>query len=200
MRSTTHRGTGRRAFALCLVGAPLLLGCAGGREGSKEASQPGFSLPVSAKGSAPMHEPADGETNGAETGFCSKLSRDEIEAAFGRAVSFGTSPSRQDENMCVYSIENDGGMRQFAFGKRRIEDLENIERNYRDSSTPFEPIEGLGMEAFLVNEAQLEIRIDEASAVTLAATILVFGAEPPVGKEQVRAGLIELGRKLIGRL
>ncbi len=188
-------------MAGCLVAAVVLTTCAAGDGASEEASAPRFSAPIARPDSAAATSAGETEATGDELSFCSKLSLAEIEAAFGNEVSFGSRPSRDESNFCVYANEDATGLSTFQFAARRdMEEYRMAREQHEGAGGPIEPIEGIGVEAHLFDGSQLEIRLNETEAITLVVGVMVFGAEPPLDEAEKRSGLIELGRKLIARL
>jgi len=66
------------------------------------------------------------------------------------------------------------------------------------SSIDFEYIEGLGAEAFLINGAQLAINVGDGRYLNLSVQLITMDGLP-LPKEDIGAGLQDLGRKVLDR-
>jgi hypothetical protein len=67
-------------------------------------------------------------------------------------------------------------------------------------SVKFEYLDGLGAEAFIVNEAQLGIRVGDGRFLKASVQLIAIGEALPIENEAVREGLIELGGLMLERI
>ena len=199
-RSGTNDRNRRRAYAwlaIYLVGVAGAVACGG--TDTAPAAEPVTEPTAEPGASAASTSTSQGDP--ASDDFCNRLSLAEIRAAFGNKLAIGDEPSRSDARICSYSVEDAQGLRTFQFSQRSsIEEYETAKQQFERLNMKVERMEGIGLEAFLVNDAQLEIRASESTAVTLLTQIQVFGGEPPLNAEEIRAGLVALGEMLLTRL
>jgi len=66
----------------------------------------------------------------------------------------------------------------------------------KQKSMKFEYLEGLGQQAFIINNAQLCVLVNETSAYMVRAQIITMGEELPVTQEELKAGLIKIATEL----
>ncbi|MEE4175378.1 MAG: hypothetical protein V2I57_14090 [Xanthomonadales bacterium] len=182
---------------LSLVFAALALVACGGDEPSTTAEGvPGDT--VAAKSPAA----ADRGKSAAPEGHCALISTEEIEAAFPMALKLGKPRviGRVDNPTHACEVQlGIGEVGQLTFGTT-TEGLYNEYAKYlQQSSTTSRQVEGLGEDAFLLNNAQLLVRRADGQFLNVAVNLLVFG-ELPLTQEQMGDAVIELGTMLDERL
>ena len=137
-------------------------------------------------------------------GICNLLTADEIVVAFGGKLEFGppdlhgkgNSPNQTCERLIKAGI--DGNHLQFGTTNEGM--YLEYKKYEQMSSVKFEYLEGLGVEAFILNDAQIAIRVGDGRFVKTAVQLITFGEESPIDNAAVRAGVIELGGLLLERI
>jgi hypothetical protein len=144
------------------------------------------------------------ESTRTDSGICDLLTEDEIVAAFGGRLEFGPpdlhgkgdSPYQTCERPIRAGI--DGNHLQFG---TTTEGMYLEYKKYEQmSSVKFEYLEGLGAEAFILNEAQIGIRVGDGRFLKASVQLISFGEESPIDGAALRAGLIELGGLMLERI
>ena len=166
--------------------------------GCSKPEAPPTEAPTSAPGAvagAAASKPA-----AATVGDCDLLTREEIERAFGGTLTIRSTSGRGGRGSgCTVTMEQGEASElvlqvgdRAAFEMRRDSFLSQ-------TSIPCEAID-LGVEAYLVNGAQV-IAIDAGGrSVSLGLTLFVFGEPMPVERDAVAAGVKELAAKVFERL
>jgi hypothetical protein len=67
---------------------------------------------------------------------------------------------------------------------------------YADQGVPFRTVEGLGVDAFLINHAELLVRRADDSVTTVAMQAFFLEREAP-SAEVIERGLLEVGRAVL---
>lgn len=136
--------------------------------------------------------PAQAET------LCTLLTPDEIEAAFNGAIQVVVESDRA--RLCRYGVVEHEG--QLLLQRMDAQTYHGRKSMYSSGSYgDIEPVSiaGLGVDAYSMGDAQVEVQVDENEAFNLALTLLTRG-EPPFTPEQGRAALVELAGTAAGRL
>jgi hypothetical protein len=176
---------------ICAIAS--LWGCSKPEAPSAEA---GASAAVAPASSA---EPAKTAAKTA-TGDCDLLSQAEIEQAFGGALTVrGTSGRGERGGGCTVTLaQGEHSELVFQVGDRAVFEMRRDDARSQ-SGIPVEPID-IGVEAYLLNRAQV-IAIDaEGRSISLGLTLLVFGGPMPIEADAVATGVRELAEKALARL
>jgi hypothetical protein len=171
------------------AGALLLLGlgmtaCGGSEE---QPSTPGPSVVEDpAVATAPAVAPSP-------PGLCAIVTAVDLEAAFDGQLTFGEA--RGDETYCALPLidaEGEGLM----VGTAGTVPIYEAKAAYADQGAPFRKVEGLGVDAFLINHAELLVRRADDSVTTVAVQAFFLDREAPPA-EVVERGLLEVGRAVL---
>jgi hypothetical protein len=92
-----------------------------------------------------------------------------------------------------------GEVGQLTFGTTSEAMYNEYAKYLQQSSTPSRMIEGLGEEAFLLNNAQLLVRRGDGQYLNVSVNLLMFG-ELPLTQEQMADAVVSLGTMLDERL
>lgn len=187
-----------RLIALILAGMTLAA-CGGDGSSSATDAEVADSTAAAPASTSPKASPAEPE---ASEGHCALVSREEIEALFPMPLNLGELMvvGQPDNPFHACQVElGIGEVGQLSFGTTN-EGMYNEYAKYLDrSSTPSRRIEGLGEEAFLLNNAQLLIRREDGQFLNVAV-MLIMMTELPLSQEQIADAVIELGTRVDERL
>ena len=176
--------------------------------GNSEPSPPPAAAtpaPAATTGQSTANKPeAKPETTQTDTGICDLLTQAEIVAAFGGQLEFGPpdlygrgdSPYQTCQRIIKAGIDGN----HLQFGTTTEGTYLEYKKYEQMSSVKFEYLEGLGAEAFILNEAQLGIRVGDGRFLKASLQLISFGEALPIENEAVREGLIELGGLLLVRI
>jgi hypothetical protein len=133
-------------------------------------------------------------------GDCDLLTRAEIEQAFGGALTVTRVSGRGDRGSgCTVTMaQGEHSELVFQVGDRAAFDMrrEGAEGQSRITSEPID----LGVEAYLLNGAQVIALDAEGRSVSLGLTLIVMGGALPVDEATVAAGVRGLAGKVLARL
>ena len=189
----------RPAFAILLT--LTLIACGN----SEPPPAPTASAPAAATGQSAAKKPEEEpESTRTDSGICDLLTEDEIVAAFDGRLEFGppdlhgkgTSPYQTCERPIKAGI--DGNHLQFGTTNEGM--YLEYKKYEQMSSVKFESLEGLGAEAFVLNDAQVVIRVGDGRFVKASVQLITFGEASPIDNAAVREGVIELGGLLLERI
>lgn len=184
-------------FALLLPIAILgLVACGGGNEAGVPS---GGDQPAPQQSAVPRaQQPMEQTETEPEKNFCAHLSSDDIHAAFGGTMELGTPEGT--ETGCNVPIHFGVDGNALAYGQISRGNYDAF-RGYEDqSNVAFEYLEGLGQEAFILNNAQVCVLMNETDAYLVGAQIMAVAEPLPISQEQLKAGLIDLTAKLVSQL
>lgn len=175
-----------RHWLLTIAAASLLIGGCGGE--SKQSSE---SAPAAATPAKQM-----------DPGLCAHFPREAVETAFAGKLQLGEMKAWPGR--CRYRID---------FGSPEVRDVNELNitmtsaANYAEmkkwqnqSSAVFEYLDGVGEEAFIVNNADLLVRIDADTHLRLALMMLTFDEPLPLTPEETSAALQRLALRSAERL
>ena len=173
----------------------VVLAACGNSEPPPPAATTAAPAPAAAPAKAPPPAPAKEET---PSGMCAHLTADEIVNAFGGQLTFGPARESNRGAACQVPIKAGVDGNSFTFGTTIEGNYLEYKKYERMSSIDFEYIEGLGAEAFLINGAQLGINVGDGRYLNLSVQLITMDGLP-LPKEDIGAGLQDLGRKLLDR-
>lgn len=182
----------RHPFSTILTATLILLAaCGGGSEQAapdKAASSPSPSTP----------EPTNNSTAPEESstaGLCSLISPEDVAAALGGKLPLG--PPETLDAGCKYPVLFGVDGNALSFGKLSRGNYDAYKNYENQSSVDFEYLEALGQEAFVINNAQVCVLLNDNDALLVAAQVFAFQEELPITQEELRAGLIEIAGKVV---
>lgn len=191
--------TRRRAAAATLVIAGLLTAACGGDDTTTEEPA------EAAEEQAATQEPADQETSdssaaeepgeeAAAEGLCATVVSVDLFAAFGNTMEFGEPSDVTGREACVVPIEGAEG--EGLIVQVTTEDNYQAKRAFEEQGVPFTEIDGLGAEAFIVNEADLNVLLEDGSAVNVGiSAFFVQNDLPPA--ETLQEGLTAVAEAVV---
>lgn len=187
----------RLSIALLLSIAVLgSLACGGGGE---EAGAPnGGDQPALQEAASNNAAPATQDDAEPGETFCAHLSTDDINEALGGQLELGTQEGTETGCKVPILFGIDGNA--LAFGQIPRGNYDAFKGYEDQSSVAFEYLEGLGQEAFVLNNAQVCVLLNETAAITVGAQIVAITEPLPISPEEMKAGLIELTTQLISQL
>jgi len=142
---------------------------------------------------------APNSRNQAGPKFCGKIRPAVIEAAFEFKLKLA-DVSVAEEFECHYNLDAPGT--DMALLIYRMQSVVMYDA-FKDSTShgETEVISGLGEEAILVGNAQINVRLDRERAFTVALQIISSMGEPlPITEAEIKAGLTRFARLLSARL
>lgn len=162
------------------------MACGGGKETAAPQSAASQALPTE------QSHTASGET------FCDHLSTAEISEALGGSMELGEPEGT--ETGCRVPILFGADGNALAFGQIPRGNYDAFKGYEDQSNVAFEYLEGLGQEAFVLNNAQVCVLMNESDAYLVGAQIVAVGEPLPIPPEELKAGLIEVTTKLVAQL
>lgn len=182
----------RMSLAACL--AVFATGC------SSEPAPVEGEAPALATGDAPdrMHG-TGGETSQPVQIACDLLDLEELASAFNHKLTFtrlkkvggagagcSVSVAEVRQGNLILEVESEA-----AYAARKTA--------YLGQGQNAVPV-SVGKEAFLINGSQLIAIDDQDRAITLAVSLITIGADLPVSKEEIAAGIEKVGRDTLSNL
>ncbi len=187
----------RILLALLLpIAAVVWVACGGGNEAGapSEGDQPAPQQSAVPRAQQPMEQ----TQTEPEKNFCAHLSSDDIHAAFGGMMELGTPEGT--ETGCNVPIHFGVDGNALAYGQISRGNYDAF-RGYEDQrNVAFEYLEGLGQEAFVLNNAQVCVLMNESDAYLVGAQIMAVAEPLPISQEELKVGLIDLTAKLVSNL
>ena len=184
MRIDRQGARPRTKAASALLLALLVTAC-GGSEEEAALSTPPEAGPSTAEAAPAAEQPPPG--------LCGTVTALDLEAAFDGQLAFGEP--RGDETYCALPIidaEGEGLM----VGTAGTVPIFEAKAAYADQGVPFRTVEGLGVDAFLINHAELLVRRADDSVTTVAVQAFFLEREAP-SAEVIERGLLEVGRAVL---
>ena len=180
------------ATLLSLFVLSLLVACGGEVATEAEtAAPPASTTPPSSS------RPARAAAQTAGPGFCGKIRVPEIEAAFIFKLEVA-DVSVAEELECHYNLAFPGS--EHALLIYRMQPIVMYDA-FKDSRRNTGDISGLGEEAFLVGNAQIDVKLDDERAFEVALQIINTTGEPlAMTVEEIKEGLTRFARMLSVRL
>jgi len=133
-------------------------------------------------------------TKSEKISICSFISAADVDAALGGKLALG--PSKEIRNGCSFPVQFgfDGNFLSYSRLSRGHYDAN---KNWeKQKGIKFEYINGLGQQAFILNDGQVCVLVNETDAFIVRAQIVSMGEELPFTQEELGAGLIEIARKV----
>lgn len=135
-------------------------------------------------------------------GDCDLFTEAELGAAFGGKLSFGKFQGyRQRGSGCTAPVIGYEG--QFilqAESKESFELRRDTYEGYVEQESASMASVDLGVEAYIINDAQIIAIDDQGRAISVALQLFVFGSELPVTKHESALGVEVIARNALGRL
>ena len=130
--------------------------------------------------------------------WCSFISPEDVTTALGGKLPLGTPKSLRAG--CKYPVQFgiDGNNLTYRKLSRGNYDAHKAYEN--QSRVKFEYLEGMGQEAFILNDAQICVLLNDSDAILVAAQVMAFGEELPISPEELKTGLITVARKVAAKL
>ena len=179
-----------------LVLAGLALAACGGDDSSSASDVPTANSATTSQSSSSVSRAAEPE------GHCALISPAEIEALIPIELNLGEPKVVGKPENPFHACEVQlgiGEVGQLTFGTT-TEAVYNEYAKYLDrSSASARRIEGLGEEAFLLNEAQLLVRRGDGQYLNVALMLITM-TELPLTQEQLSEAVIEIGTRMAERL
>lgn len=164
-----------------------LMACGGGDQGPAGRADGGANTAPARAVAATAQE---------ERTLCALLPAEEIAAAFGGRIRVAVDSG--NERLCEYRIVGyEGG--QIVLQRMPGETYDERKRSYAKGSMKPSPVDGLGQDAYLVGDSQIEVKVSESDAISLGVMLFVLG-ELPFTPAQARSAVIELAGRAAGRL
>lgn len=178
-----------------LLAAVLLIAACGGSDDQTTVNE-------SASGPEPettVKAPVIAKTQSSKSGdWCALIPAEEVAAALGGNLPLGTP--RSIKAGCEYPVKFGIDGNNFTYRKLSLGKYDAYKAYEDQSSIAFEYLEGLGQEAFILNDAQVCVLLNDHDAILVTAQVIAFGEELPISQEKLRAGLIEIAGKVITKL
>lgn len=187
-----------RPIILALV-ALALAACGGGEP--EPANDAVRQVPAGTP-AAPAREPERRAEIALPEGHCALLEPAEIEALFPMELKLGEPKivGRADNPLHACEIQlGIGEVGQLAFGTTSEGNYNEYAKYLNQSSTPSRMIEGLGEEAFLLNNAQLLVRREDGQFLNVSVMLITMG-ELPLSQEDMADAVVALGTMVNERL
>ena len=183
----------RPLISLAAISLAALVGCSA-PEDHEPASAPAAAAPQARSAAPKAQQPAR-----EPRGDCDLLSAEEIQLAFGGALNVQrvSGHGARGSGCTVSLVEGEDGQLVFQAGDR--EAFETRKQAYESQSQlSFEPVD-VGVEGYLVNQAQV-IAVDaNGRSISIGLVLFVFGGEVPVDPPGVSKGLQTLARTALSR-
>lgn len=129
--------------------------------------------------------------------FCGKIRPPVIEAAFEFKLKLA-SVSVAEEYECHYNLHAPGT--EVALLIYRMQSIVMYDA-YKESSQKTADIPGLGEEAILLGNAQIDVKLDDERALEVALQLInTTGESLPMTEDEIKDGLTQFARMLSVRL
>jgi hypothetical protein len=172
----------------------LLAACGGGTDSS--APEQSASSPSTDSATRTAETPNTGPSDAA--GFCALIAPEDVSAALGGKLPLG--PPEELDSGCKYPALFGVDGNALAFNRLSRANYDAFKNYENQSGVPFEYIEDLGQEAFVVNNAQVCVLLNDDESLLVGAQVIAFQEELPITQEELKAGLVEIARKVVTEL
>lgn len=179
----------------------LLAGCAGGDAADPVAAESAADASAvdttSDDADDADGESADGASGSSDaTRVCEALSAVDPDTVFAD-LTFGEPEPRSDIAWCRLPVTNAEG--EGLTAGLDVNGLFDVyQQQYREDEDLYREIEGLGNEAYIINDAQLHVRQGQEAWMVALQAIVVMAEEPTMpAPESTEAGLTEIARSLL---
>jgi hypothetical protein len=203
MRSSRHISRLLFTAVAPALAVALLAGCGGG-----EAADPVAAESVADTGAVDTTsddaDDADGESAEGASGssdatrVCEALSAVDPDTVFAD-LTFGEPEPRSDTAWCRLPVTNAEGEGLTA-GLDVNGLFELYQEQYGDNEDLYRDVDGVGDEAYIINDSQLHVRQGQDTWMVSLQAIVVMAEEPTMpAAESTEAGLTQIARSLLGQ-
>jgi len=130
--------------------------------------------------------------------LCDLVPEEDVSSAFGGKLNVAAI-STADEFNCLYDLGLGSGEpldgAQLIVHKVQPVMFEAEKEQYEGKDN-YEALAGVGRDAHVLNQAQVNVLVDDETAIRVGLMLITMGEEPPLAKEEARAGVIELATRL----
>jgi hypothetical protein len=130
--------------------------------------------------------------------WCSFISPQDIAAALNGKLPLGKPKSLNAG--CEYPVQFGIDGNNLTYRKLLRGNYDALKNYENQSGVEFEYLEGMGLEAYILNNAQVCVLLNDSEAILVAAQVVAFGEELPINQEELKTGLITVARKVIAKL
>ena len=126
--------------------------------------------------------------------MCTFISAQKVNAYLGGKLPLGAPKTKRDG--CSYPVKfgvNGNSLSYTTLSRGMYDANKNWEKN---KNIKFEYIEGLGQQAFIINNAQLCVLVSDTNAYIVRAQIIAMGEELPISQEELKAGLVKIATNI----
>ncbi len=178
-----------------LLAAVLLLGACSEDKNQATTQEKSSKSELATSGKSPVStKPKPAEP----VSWCSFISPKDVAAALSEKLPLGTPKSLKTG--CEYSIHFGIDGNNLTYRKISRGNYDAYKAYEKQSSVNFEYLEGMGQEAFILNNAQVCVLLNDSDAILVAAQVIAFGEELPINQEELKTGLITIARKVAEKL
>ena len=134
--------------------------------------------------------------------LCDHIPQEAVATAFGGQLVV-TSISSADEVNCLYNLglsPNEPLEAAQLIVHKVPPAMYDTEKENWQGKDNYEDLPGVGREAHVLNKAQVNVLVDEETALRVGLMLITMGTEPPLTPEEVRSGVIELATELAGHV
>lgn len=135
-------------------------------------------------------------------GDCDLLTKAELDAAFGGKLAFGKldGHNQRGSGCTIATVGVEGQFILQAESREAFEARRDAYENYvRQSSATMEPV-NVGVEGYIVNDAQIIAIDDQGRAISAALQLFVFGGDLPITPQESARGVEAIARQALERL
>ena len=134
--------------------------------------------------------------------LCDHIPQEAVASAFGGQLVV-TSISSADEINCLYNLglSPDEPLEAAQLIVHKVPPaMYDTEKENWQGKDNYEDLPGVGREAHVLNKAQVNVLVDDETALRVGLMLITMGTEPPVSQEEARAGVVELATDLAGHV
>ncbi len=139
-------------------------------------------------------EPVKPSAKSKEESTCSYIAATDIDAALGGKLPFGLP--KNIRNGCSFPVQFGVNGNFLSYSKLSRGNYDANKNWEKQKGIKFEYINGLGQQAFILNDAQVCVLLNETDAFIVRAQIISMDEELPFTQAELGAGLIEIARKI----
>lgn len=159
-------------------------------------------------GDAPENPPADESPAApqpkteAKATLCDLIPKEAVGPAFGGKLKV-TGLNTADDSNCLYDLglATEEALEGAQLIVQTVQPaLYEAEKEQWQGKDNYEALAGLGRDAHVLNQAQVNVLVDDDTAIRVGLLLITMGEEPPLTKEEARAGVIELATGLAEHL
>jgi hypothetical protein len=196
MKTTRTTRRGASSVLVPLLAAGLMFAAAGCGGDDDSTSGDDQASEASTAGTTPSAA-TDADTGSDEAsaeGLCVAVTSVDLTAAFGGELEFGEAKDSASRETCIVPIVGAEGEGLIV----KVTTAENYAQLalYEDQGVPFRQIEGLGEEAFILNDADLNVLLADGTAVQVAVQAFFVSGSPP-DPSTIEPGLVAVAEAVI---